>query len=520
MKKNKFITGFFAILLTTLMSCGSLDLEPLDYYGSENFWKSEAQIDGFVLGLHKQIRDSQSTFWVLGEARGGLQKHGTSSLSTSLDYSSPIKDQNLTKDNAGMSGWSGFYQKLLNVNLGIDKLENEVTFLDEDAKQYYLGQLYGIRAFTYFYLYRTYGGVPLISDSKVLKGENSAEPLYTARSTPKEILDFIKEDIGRSEAGFGTDMTIGHDKASWSKYATLMLKAEVYLWSAKVTTGDQAPVSGDLAMAESALNSVKDNFVLLSDFKDVFSYDNKGNDEIIFTIRYIETEATNFASNFCYQQNLIGSKWFTNNTQNADSLDTKGSGILRNEYIFPFFRSIDDLDTRKTATFLDIYDKDEVTGEFINGGLVMRKFLGVVNSDGNRKFADDAPIYRYADVLLMLAEVENKKGGDPAQYINMIRERAYAGNYDAAIHAYVNSDFETNELAILAERDKEFVWEGKRWFDVCRMQDGSGNPLAFSDKVTYGNGPVIPSSESHKLLWPVDVNTLNVDPLLKQTPGY
>jgi hypothetical protein len=32
----------------------------------------------------------------LGEARGGLQKSGTSSTATSLDYSSPFKDQDFT----------------------------------------------------------------------------------------------------------------------------------------------------------------------------------------------------------------------------------------------------------------------------------------------------------------------------------------------------------------------------------------------------------------------------------------
>jgi len=52
------------------------------------------------------------------------------------------------------------------------------------------------------------------------------------------------------------------------------------------------------------------------------------------------------------------------------------------------------------------------------------------------------------------------------------------------------------------------------------MQDASGDPLVFSNEVNYGNDAVLSKSESHKLLWPVDVNTLNVDPKLEQTPGY
>jgi len=144
----------------------------------------------------------------------------------------------------------------------------------------------------------------------------------------------------------------------------------------------------------------------------------------------------------------------------------------------------------------------------------------LINSNGNRVYADDIPIYRYADVLLMLAEVENKKGGDPSSYINQIRQRAYGNNYNAAIHGYTNQGFAANELAILYERDKEFVFENKRWFDVLRLQDASGKPLAFSTTLAYGLVPVLKATEPYKVLWPVDVNTLNNDPKVEQTDGY
>lgn len=72
------------------------------------------------------------------------------------------------------------------------------------------------------------------------------------------------------------------------------------------------------------------------------------------------------------------------------------------------------------------------------------------------------------------------------------------------------------------ERDKEFVNEGKRWFDIVRMKDGKdGKPLAFSAEAAYKDAnPVLKSNEEHKLLWPLNVSLLNADPLLEQTPGY
>lgn len=520
MKKHIINIKVLILFMVSLVSCDSLDLGPLDYYGSENFWQNEAQVNGYVLGIHNQVRGLHSTFFLLGEARGGLLKSGTGSTGTSLNDSSPVKDQDFTKDKTGISGWGGFYQRILSVNMGIYKLENEVDFLTDASKSYYLGQLYGLRAFLYSYLYKTYGGVPIVTEPKVMQGVNSAEPLYTERSTPKAVLDFIKSDLTQSENYFGSNVTIKDQKGSWSKYATLMLKADIYLWSAKVTTGDQSPAQGDLAIAKSALNEVMGKFSLVDDFSSVFDYNNKGNNEIIFTLRFLDTEATTFHSLFLYQLNTIATKFLADGSAGVDPAETKGNGLLRHEYIFPLFQSFDELDSRKYATFIDIYDKNPNTGELINGGLVMPKFMGLINADGNRVYADDIPVYRYADALLMMAEIENKENGNPAQYINQIRERAYGNNYNPAVHAYTNSGFAANELAILAERDKEFVCEGKRWFDVRRMQDASGNPLAFSSAVNYGYPAVLTTGESHKLLWPVDVNTLNVDPKLEQTPGY
>src|SRR5690606_6410272 len=94
------------------------------------------------------------------------------------------------------------------------------------------------------------------------------------------------------------------------KFASLMLKAEVYLWSAKVTTGDQTPATSDLSTAEAALNEVKGQFSLQSNFKDVFSYNQKGNSEIIFSLRFMDNEATNNVSQFVYSDNVfIGVKY-------------------------------------------------------------------------------------------------------------------------------------------------------------------------------------------------------------------
>ena len=518
MKKIVFIC-FFSLLL--INSC-DLDLSPLDFYGSGNFWNTQSQVDGYMLGLHNQLRGDYQSRYLLGEARGGTVGLGNSVLGSTNINSSPIKDNGLTKDATGISNWNGYYARIMQVNIFISEVEKGCTFLSENERNYYLGQAYGIRAYFYFMLYRTYGGVPIIKTVEVLQGVTDAKDLYRPRATPKQTLDFIKEDINKSDQYFGADFTIKRTKSLWSKPATMMLKAEIYLWSAKVTTGDQTPSSTDLQTAKDALTPLSGRFTLLPDFGNIFSSSNKGNAETIFVIRFLEGESTNFGTEFVYNPTYFVNQYYSNQGKlMGDTLEIRQVyGMYRHTWKFELFESYDPDDLRRDATFLDFYRIEG--GDITAKGVIMRKALGRINATGDRIFDSDYPVYRYAEVLLMMAEIENKLGNDPSPYINEIRQRAFGANYNQAVHGYVNQGFAANELAILNERDKEFVYEGKRWFDVCRMTDASGRPLVFSGAASYDNTlPILNfNTEVHKLLWPVDVNTLNVDPTLEQTPGY
>lgn len=520
--RNTIIAAGVALASTSIYTSCSLDLAPIDNYGSGNYWNTPAQVETFMNGIHTYLRATNfDRQFVLGEARGGTSKSGTSSLITSINYDR-IKENNLDKDNTGISNWNGLYSYIFDCNLLIQSVEGtDLQKKNPTEINYYLAQAYGIRALYYFTLYRTFGGVPLIDRVKVLDGQVSAQDLYTARSTPKEIMTFIKSDLTKSLEYFGNNETIKGNRSYWSKATSTMLAAEVYLWSAKVTCQDQSPATDDLSKAKSYLNTIigDSRFSLCDKFTDIFNTENKGNKEMIMAIRYADGEYTNNASEFVYAQpNFINTVYGRDGKLiTTDTLQLKGSGWQRNEYELDLWRAFDAKDERRDATFLEFYEKDGTLK-----GTVLKKNLGYVNSNNKRVFCGDEVIYRYAEALLMMAEVANMEGGDVAYYINQVRQRAYGANWDEATLGYKNSDFKTNELAILHERDKEFVNEGKRWFDIVRMKDGKdGRPLAFAPEASYKDSqPVLKSDEAHKLLWPLNVGLLNADPLLKQTPGY
>lgn len=93
---------------------------------------------------------------------------------------------------------------------------------------------------------------------------------------------------------------------------------------------------------------------------------------------------------------------------------------------------IDDTNDARRGNFIRIYTNNAGHIPFDNNGYVgaiLTKFLGNVGSDGLRENYNNIPIYRYADVLLLLAEAKNHLNEDPSAEINAVRQRAYGANF-------------------------------------------------------------------------------------------
>lgn len=526
---KKLAYSLIGAMLFSLHSCDTLDLVPEDFAAAGSYWKNVEQVGTYMNGLHTYLRSDYSSQLILGELRGGTMRNGTSSINTSLDYSSIIRND-LRTTSTGVSNWNGYYGDILQINHFIEQVENECTFLSDAQRNAYLGQAYGMRAYYYFMLYRTYGGVPLEDDIKVLDGKIDAVSLYMARSSAEDVLNFIKSDINTSEQALSSSTTF--DKYYWSKYATLFLKAQIYMWSAKVTTNDDiqthtATGKADLETAKQALNEIisSNKFSLVDNYADLFDYSKKGNNtEAILSMYFDRNETTHWGGNFVYTPSIIvGSYFDPEGNLMEDVLQLNTSGIVRYEWKEAFIKSFDQTDSRRAATFLEYYAGKE-NDQLVEFGSSMLKLVGHV-ADGIRYFDNDIIMMRYAEVLLMMAEVENGLGNPCASYINQVRERAYGENYTTDL-AYQEGTYAENELAILKERDKEFAGEGKRWFDVVRMHDADKQPLAFSADASYPAAGETPAAilnkntETHKLLWPINTGVMTADPLLKQTWGY
>lgn len=533
--KAKYILSTIMVGTTLgLTSCADkLDLAPIDYYGSTSYWKNDSQAEAYIDGLHSNMRSAEWTHnMVFGDLRGGQYKVGTTADGSST-YGGDIASQNFDAEHPGVSKFGNYFGYIANCNLAIARIEAADYLADAD-KKYFLGIAYGLRAFYYFDLYRVYGGVPLRLGTEVIDGQINPAELYMPRAKASEVMAQIKADLKKSLENFGDNAKFdpygrGNKKGYWSKAATECLAGEVYLWNAKVSIGDNKANTADLAVAKTHLESVAKNYglSLRPTFAGVFDAANgKGNSEIVFAIRYAEGEATNYYSQYVYNigtGQLNKNVYLEDGTLFDDPLQMAGAGgIQRYEYKEALFNKFDKEDSRRLATFLPTYKK-AADNSLTYWGIVVRKNIGIINSAGLRVFCGDIPYYRLSWVYLSLAEIANMQDDKAGveKYINDVRKRAYGKNW-ADKFKFVAGDFTKNELAILAEKDKEFVQEGQRWWDLCRMTyTKNGKHLVFMKEGSVdGTSPVLEESESHKLLWPIDKNTLNNDDALEQTPGY
>jgi hypothetical protein len=500
------IAGISIIIFTG--SCKKeLNLIPVSTISDDGYWKTPEQFDAFVSGIHSRFRSHTANFQALGEMRSGVFNTEPGSAGTFTGEATEGRErmwlQTLTLDAPGVSNFGDFYGNIVQLNLLIDRL-NSTTVVTPANKNYYLGIAYSMRAFYYFHLTRAWGDVVIITD---VVASIDVSNLGKAASPANEVITLIKSDIENALASFGADYSFRNTKSYWSKAAALMLKAEVFLWTAHRGGG-----TNDATTALNALNEIQTSIpalTLLPDFSRVFASNNKGNNEIILATRYALNESSlPFAGSFYPQTALLANYFDSLQNRKFNVTDDNWGGTLRAPIPVSMYRKFNDLDSRKRFSIQAAYNQPS-PGVYTIAGAFVKKFEGEQNQ-GARVYTNDYPIYRYADLLLLKAEAKVLLGQSPETEINLVRQRAFGSNYFAAVNGFPNQVIDADpKQAILQERLFEFIFEGKRWLDLRR----------FGDSYVFQHTNVLPT-ESYKVLWPIDRNSLTNNRALQQTPGY
>ncbi|MDO4228482.1 MAG: RagB/SusD family nutrient uptake outer membrane protein [Capnocytophaga sp.] len=496
---KKYISITIAIL--SLSAC-QLETPPESELVYNGFWEKEETVKTAFSGTYSKFRTYGRSLWRMGEIRSDMW--GGKGLQTADDQN--LFTNNINATLVPFENWDNLYGLIHNIN---DFIKNapSAPFSNSGEKNNMLAQMYGLRAYVYYTMLKTWGEVPIVTEP--LQDISNLAALRKPRSPKNDVMNLIKADIQKSLDLFEGNESFYQNDVYWSKAATLTLKGDAYLWSGKVLGGGIS----DYTEAKNALNQVS-GYSLVS-YDKLWGIDNEKNTEFIFTLDYKKDEATHFYGATTSRNGDVYSKFSETGIVISSFLYVDGG----NRYA-PSDKTlllIENTQDARRDTFIRIYSDDAGTyipytvgnDKYLTS--ILKKFVGR-NDLGAIINENNVPIYRYADVLLLLAEAKNNLGEDPSTEINTVRQRAYGSNYSAATHGYTNASQALNAKAILDERYKEFIGEGKRWWDLLR----AGDNFVY-DEVTSMTGV---GGAKTPIYLPITTTMLADDSTLTQTEGY
>ena len=397
------------------------------------------------------------------------------------------------------------YSSVRSINNFFENIEKGKSVLSDDDYKSLKGQAYFFRAYLYYRMVKVLGGVPIITS--VQDPTADMNTLLVKRNTSLECFDFISKQL---------DSAINLLPATWgsgdigriTKGAAMAVKGEMLLLKASplfcktINAGYWTDAYTSLLAAKTELDA--DGYGLYTDNtlktnENMWYNKEDAAKEMVLFVRYHYPEKTNgFQQGQRPLTETSGLAWVCQPTwemvkaypmKNGMDISDPNSGydptqfwknrdprfytaIVYNGARYDFA----DVKPRVEWIFNGIGDLDGYKSPGFNGtGFYCRKEIDTtLGATVWNHQAFDWPIIRYAEVLLNLAEAANETGhsDDAKNLIIQIRQRAHvdAGSGNYGLDPLVGSDYQTTLNAIMKERQIEFAYEGKRFWDLRRRR--------------------------------------------------
>lgn len=496
---NKLKLYILSLGCVFLVSCTDsfLDVESKTELMDQNFYKTPADAEMALIGCYDgfQRTASQQSFYIASEvlsdncfgATGNTDSRSYQALDR-FDITQSPSDNNVFDE-----AWTNYYAAIFRCNTLIIKLDGIEFPAGSTTRERIEGETRFLRAILYFDLVRLFEKIPLLT---VPTADNIPQV------EPVEVYNQIVEDFKYSIHNIPAD---AYPKAKASEndgrvtpYAAKAMLARAYLFYTGCYAKDDLGISKTevLSGLEDIINSGE--FGLVEEFKSLWpaaSYvpieaDNKldksayagmGNKETVFAKKFNNTSNYDGMADANYWLVMMGMR------QTNWSPYGKGWGACT---VNPKLVNAYDInDKRKVASIIDI------EGEGIKSSFNLkdqREFTGYTNkkytpivlpdnstsdtggaNDFHNSQDQDFIVVRYADVLLMAAELESSNA---QQYYDDVRTRA--GLTPRTV----------SKENIMDERRFEFAFEAIRYWDLLRQGiDVAASTIAQRQKVLSGN---------------------------------
>lgn len=558
MKKLKYIVcSLFAA--TVLTGCEDFfDTLPMNEVVLENFWTDKNDVTSVVNSCYESLEseDCMVRMGVWGELRSDNLKEG----SNPSDEIRQILKENILPSNS-MCNWRVFYQTINRCNT-VCHYAPHVQAIDpnytESEMRANIAEASALRALCYFYLIRTFRDVPYTTAPSI---DDSQE--YVLPATPfNDVLDSlitnlesVKDDAVRRY--YLDDSPNAYQNSSRiTRVAIWAILADLYLWKGD---WDNCIKYCDLVLEfkrqqyEDMLDrdGIVPGIELFGNIPMIlekpsgatvygYSYDDifgAGNSfESLFELY--------FESNQGQLNTYVGKYYGGNNNNEIGFLGAPD--FLRQDVAIGTNTLFKKIDGRAYASISMVnqsyyprkYYYETVT--FNTQSVTSEASLGFASGSRSREDANWI-FYRLSDAILMKAEALIQRGmvdtlGVSVDYqrafhlINTVNKRAIdASPINSRADTLKMSDYVNSKVAmedlLMEERHREFLFEGKRWFDLIRMARRDGNNIRLSTLATRKyienvNAIKIKLANPDRIYFPYAKSELKVNPLLKQNPAY
>ena len=543
---NKQVTRLFsaALLASSLTACDDfLSIIPLNDVVLENYWTEEADVASVVNSCYAQLEsgDCLKRMLVWGEMRSDNLTTGAGAPQDIIR----IAEENLLETN-GFAKWESFYQCINRCNTVIHyapQVQAKDPNYTEAELKANIAEATAIRSLCYFYLIRTFRNVPYVTEPSIDDTQDYQVPASGFDEVLAHIiadLEAVKNDAIRTYGEYSND-----NMNRITRYAIYAMLADMYLWQGDYQRCidycdliiDYKKEQYDDMLQESS--SFIENVELYGEFP-LISEAPYGSSYAGTAFTEIFGEGNSFESIF--ELNFVDSETRENLGQlaacpylNAQVADGSNSYFKRTDCrVYENMSGESTVSIRKYVTAGVEFRTNTTTGSAPTVSEYLRS-----NNVGNWI------VYRLTDVMLMKAEAEVQLAGNVGDGSSLTSEQEarYRSAFScvsavwkrannkriATTDTLVFEDYGTSRLSmenlVLEERQRELMFEGKRWFDLVRLCRREGSNTRMLDKVMqkFSENTAalrIRLSTPDALYFPYHEDELKANPYLVQNPAY
>lgn len=490
-----WIGSLMCLLATGWLSCKKmLDVESTRAVTEENMWKTknDAWAGSFAAySLLRAAMANENAYWAYGDMRGGdftVTKRGDLEALRSSQLTSNYPAMDAWRD------WRRFYAVIAQCNLALSKLPGIPELDNRYARSEMkldMAQVRFIRAFTYFYIVRIWGDVPLITAP--FEGDFTA----STREDGNKVLDFAMNEA----LAAAKDLPWKFDGTNPEQQGTYRGQGGSHWQSILATRG----ASYDLAAHIAAWK--KDYATALTYINTILDNKARNSYEYVTDNNMIVAPSGTSGSTFRGRTN-----WNIFQLDfNIDHAEISTTGQL--EYWTLRYPDVPKAEAEIYVTkdsILNIYsNSSDVRASIFFTDMTsvqpmfykLRMLDGAVRNPTLRLFNAAIVVFRFEELSLLRAEcyARTKNLSAARTELNNLRTRRY-------IEEVPTTATEEQLLNyILEERRRELIGEGWRWFDLISF----GKVPAYS-KLSAAD------VQNGGAYWPLSKNTLSLNPQLIQ----